>query len=420
MIVLFITYILIAFFLACRKPTSFFTFYILISTKFLGFFDPESIFIIGGLGIATPVLNLVVLVALILYGKLKNIRGRYKGFSLSILMLLLYGIFSPLLFGYESIVQSLVASKELWSIFFFIYLVVFEEKINISYMTRVIVKVGLYISIGYILHYIFNLHAPFYYNNGVFRAFYPTYISLAWFFVCNKKILKEIKGLHFIFYSILFIAGLILAGHFALTLPTILMITYYFVVLKRQTDLKVKMFFKSILLLILGAYLVFLIPNLEYQITAIINNEDIALSSRDIYNAFRWRAIYEKPFFGYGFIHDSAEITNHFKDINNNRFAEKFGVIDSGYVDILIKFGAVGLVFLLYTWLKNIFTVLKKLNKYNSLEVLCSLYLLQYLATTYTWSVFTYNHGLIPGFIAIFIIINKIEFINSRSYAYVR
>ena len=420
MIVLFITYILIAFFLACRKPASFFTFYILTSTKFLGFFDPESIFIFGGLGIATPALNLVVLVALILFGKLKNIRGRYKGFSLGILMLLLYGIFSPLLFGYESLIQSIIASKELWSIFFFIYLVVFKEKIAITYMTRVIVKVGLYISIAYILHYVFNLHAPFYFSDGVFRAFYPTYISLAWFFVCNKKILKEINLLQFISYSILFVTGMILAGHFALTLPTILMITYYFVVLKRQTDSKVKMFFKSILLLILGIYLVFLIPSIENEITAIVKNENVALSSRDMYNAFRWRAIYEKPFFGYGFIHESAEITNHFLDINNNRFAEKFGVIDSGYVDILIKFGAVGLVFLLYTWLKNIFKVLKKLNKYNPLELLCSFYLLQYLATTYTWSVFTYNHGLIPGFIAIFIIINKIEFISNKSYAFVR
>lgn len=420
MIGLFITYILIAFILAWRKPVSFFTFYILASTKFLGFFDPESIFIIGGLGIATPALNLVVLVALILSGKLKNISGKYKVFILSLVLLLLYGIISPYLFGYESLIQSIIASKELWSIFFFSYLVVFKEKITIDHMIRVILKVGIYISIAYIIYYIFNLHAPFYYNNGVFRAFYPTYISLAWFFVTSKNKMKQIKIVPFFLYSILFVTGMILAGHTALTLPTVLMITYYFIVLNRQTDSRVKKVFKSLLLLILGLYLVFLIPSLEHEINAIIKKEDVALSSRDEYNAFRWRAIYEKPFFGYGFIHESTEITNHFKDINNNRFAEKFGVIDSGYVDILIKFGVVGLIFLLYAWLKNIFIVIKKLNKYEPLEVLCSLYLLQYLATTYTWSVFTYNHGLIPGFIAIFLIINKIEFINTKSYAYVR
>ena len=55
-------------------------------------------------------------------------------------------------------------------------------------------------------------------------------------------------------------------------------------------------------------------------------------------------------------------------------------------------------------WLTIILKVLFKPQRYQLIQLAMSVYILQYFLVTYTWSVFTFSHGLIPAFIALFFI----------------
>jgi O-antigen ligase len=163
--------------------------------------------------------------------------------------------------------------------------------------------------------------------------------------------------------------------------------------------------------MLISLTLYFIYPKIENiifnSIDDIITGKDVALSSRYIYNEFRWDAIKERPMFGYGFIHKDASVTKSVRLIDDNRFAEKFGVIDSGYIDLLIKYGYIGMTLYLILWAKNFIPIILKPSKYRLLQIGMSLYLLQYFLVNYTWSVFSFAHGLVPAFIALYLIKSK-------------
>ena len=76
------------------------------------------------------------------------------------------------------------------------------------------------------------------------------------------------------------------------------------------------------------------------KVNSIMYSEDLALQTRDLYNAFRWDAINAEPVFGYGYIHQSSQLMVQFKLVaGDSAFMERFTVVDSGYVDLLIKYG---------------------------------------------------------------------------------
>src|SRR5690606_14308344 len=117
-------------------------------------------------------------------------------------------------------------------------------------------------------------------------------------------------------------------------------------------------------------------------------------------------AIKDEPYLGYGFVHKNAAINEKYIDFTSNRFTERFEVIDSGYVDVLIKFGILGLLLILSLWL---FIIKKAFSNKSSSRLfarVCGLFIAQYFLINYTWSVFTYSHGLIPGMMAVFIIVS--------------
>lgn len=379
-------------------------FYVLFSTKFLGFFDAETTFVFGGIGIATPVLNLILLLNIFLKKQWYMITGKYKAFSIVILLLLLYGVLSPFLYGYESLFQSITASKELWCVFFFLYIVANRNKISIKFILKLLSFVGLYLAVIYIFYVIFKRYPPTYYIDGHFRVYYPTYMSLALFFVYCKWLSNQIKTLWFLFVSVILVLGLIFAGHFALTFSTIFILIFFHIVLRGNNLYSFGTLVKSLLMFLFLGYAVVISPRVSGQINAIVTGEDIAIASRDIYNKFRWKAINDSPIFGYGFIHKSSGLTDDYILAGKHRYTERFEVIDSGYVDILIKFGFLGLIIILITWMKPVYNILKHSRLKSPLEVVCSLFLLQYVFVCYTWSVFTFSHGLIPGFLIIFII----------------
>ena len=60
---LILIFFLFTFFLAIKNPSFFVLFYLLASTKFLGFFDIEYYFVLGGFGLGMPLLNVITLIS---------------------------------------------------------------------------------------------------------------------------------------------------------------------------------------------------------------------------------------------------------------------------------------------------------------------------------------------------------------------
>jgi O-antigen ligase len=385
-------------------PKYAFAFYVLNSTKFLGFFDSEAFFVINGIGLAFPAINSIFLLSIVFKKHTYKIPKLYKRFALVLIVLLLYGTIKPLIHGHETMFQAITASKELWVTFFFLYLIVNRKNIPVHYVIRFMLYLGIYICASYILFYTTGISAFEYYNTDVFRAYFPTYISLAWFLSYYKWLNKKLSTTNMLMFNVFFFIGLVLAEHLALTLSNIFVLSLYHFVLKDKKTYSYSTFVKSFSIVLIFGYLVITLQPIRSQINSIITGEHYALSSRETYNEFRWQAIYDRPILGNGFIHKSSSLTEQYLTSTNNRYMERLEVIDSGYVDILIKFGIIGLVVIMYLWVVPIYSILKDTRTATAIEICCALYLLQYFFVNYTWSVFTFSHGLIPGLMVVWII----------------
>jgi hypothetical protein len=409
LILIFVFYIVFAFFLAILSPKHFVAFYILSTTKFLGFFDPETLFTFQGIGLGGPTLHIVIFAVVLSKGRVNRMAKVYHFFTLGMIGLFIYGIVKPLIFGLESVVEATMASKEFWAVSFFLYLCKFKDKILIEQFIKLIVPLGVYLSLTYLVNLFFNLAPPFYRPDEVFRASFPTYISLAWFFCYYLFLSKKYKAIYFLLLSAIFFSGLILAGHSAITITSVGFICFFSLVFRGRASISFFTVFRTFLICQLVFFIVMYSDPLYNYLSLVISGEDSALSSRDSYNVFRWEAINDSPMFGYGFVHKNAKINQEYIDVTTNQYTERFQVIDSGYVDILIKFGYIGLALILVIWSKIVVLAFTSSITYNPLRIVCGLYLLQYFLINYTWSVFTHIHGLVPGFIVAFMIIRFAE-----------
>lgn len=409
-LILFVFFIVLSGYLALYKPTYFVIYYFLVSTKMLGFFSVEDVFIIGGLGLGFFSLNIITLLVALFKRLTTRLNIRSKRVICFFVVFLLFGLVYPYFQENSSLLSSLMASKEFWSISFFIYLIKHSEILILNKILRAILIIGIYLSLIYIIFLILNIAPPynleFKSSVGTYaRAFYPTYISLAVFIALYLRYSNIPFFLnHYITLIILF-AGILLAGHTALMAGTLISSMLFMIV----KDYKRKLFpllFKissvAVIIIILGFTFPKQIQGLNNEISM---DTDNSLISRKHYNQFRWDAIEDQPLFGYGFLNQTTQQSNQLIPDTDNIYMQRLGVIDSGYLDLLIKFGYTGMVIYLIGWFKIIVSPFLKIHSYGILGLAMACYLVQYFMVNYTWSVFSYSHGLIPGFLALFIIL---------------
>ena len=413
MVIILILFLLLGFFISLRNATSFVIFYILASTKFLGFIDPAS-FIIGGVELGYFGLNIVTLISCFFARDWYVLSKKSWFFLIVPLALLVYGVLKPLYDGHSGFRQALTSSKELWFYVLFFYLVVNRKYIKQKKLVNAIKNIGLYLAIILIIGQVNSFILPPYNYNGVFvRVFFPTYISLALFFTAaDFKDLKCSRN-EFLLKFLILVFGLVFAGHFSISIMSVFCVSIIvlaydrnFILVKKTVVFLVLIFFLLIVYVILfknELYLFFI----DF-IAGVIDGNDSGLSVRDYYNEFRWDAIEKQKAFGYGFIHQSAPLMDTVANSETNKFMLTLGVIDSGYVDLLVKFGIVGTVVFSLLYLKYISLAFFDKTK-TWLTFVLVFYLGQYFFVAYTWSVFTFAHGIIPACIAVFIIINNKE-----------
>ena len=409
MIVLLLGFYGFAFLLAANRPMQFVIFYILASTKFLGYVDPAT-FIVGGIEVGYFGLNIVALFGVFFKKNWVELPKNTITIILLIIGLLLYGIARPIMNDYSSVKQAIIASKDTWFYTIFIYLIVYYENIDLKLLINFIKGISIYFTVNYCLLFVVPaIIPPYYYEVSHVRTFFPTYISLAiFFYLIDGKIEGGISYKNYGLAAFLFL-GLILATHSALTVMTLFFAVLYLFAFDKNLRLKREKIMKLFGLTVFAVSMALIFINGLYdsvvsEFRAVLYSEDLALQTRDLYNKFRWDAINKQKTFGYGFIHQSSSLMNQFKLSGSSAFMERFTVIDSGYVDLLIKFGYLGTTIMLATLSRFfMFGFYRKYRNYITLAM--SFYLLQYAFINYTWSVYTFAHGIIPGAIAFYVII---------------
>lgn len=414
MIVLLLGFYGFAFLLAANRPMQFVLFYILASTKFLGYLDPAT-FIVGGIEVGYFGLNVVALFGVFFKKNWVEIPKNSIAILILIVCLLLYGILRPIINDFSSIKQAIIASKDTWFYMFFVYLIVYYENIDLKLLIKFIKGISIYFTINYCLLFVVPAIIPPYYFEGTHvRTFFPTYISLAiFFYLIDGKMEGGISYKNYGLATFLFL-GLILATHSALTVMTLFCAVLYLFAFDKNLRLKREKIMKLFGFTVFGVSMALIFINGLYEslvneFRAVLYSEDLALQTRDLYNKFRWDAINKQKTFGYGFIHQSSSLMNQFKLSGTSAFMERFTVIDSGYVDLLIKFGYLGTAIMLGTLSR--FFMFGFFRKYrNHITLAMSFYLLQYAFINYTWSVYTFSHGIIPAAIAFYVIIMYQDF----------
>ncbi|MDD7914977.1 O-antigen ligase family protein [Polaribacter ponticola] len=327
-----------------------------------------------------------------------------------VLGLLAYGIIRPIVNDYSSAKQALIASKDAWFYVIFIYLIVYYDNIDLSALIKWVKWVSIYFTVCYCLFFVLPaIIPPVYFKGTHIRTFFPTYISLAIFLYLIEFKMSREKSFKILGIIVFLFLGLIFATHSALTVMTLFFAVLYLFAYDANLEFRKETVFKLLGVSVFAASLALIFINGLYdkivdEINAVVYSEDLALQTRDLYNKFRWDAINKEKVFGYGYIHQSAKLMTQYKLGATNAFMERFTVIDSGYVDLLLKYGYLGTGIMLFTlcryFMFGFFTKYK-----NHITLAMSFYLIQYLFINYTWSVYTFSHGIIPGGIAFYIII---------------
>jgi len=409
MIIIVIIFLSLGLFLSIKKPKYFIIYYILASTKFLGFIDPSS-FIINGVEIGYFGLNLITILSLFFMNEWQGFPKKTKLFLYTLIVILIYGILKPIFDENSTLIKTIIASKEIWFYSIIFYLIVYRQAIDDILLLKSLKIIGVFLSINYIIGLIAPAFVPPLYYNGFFvRTFYPTYISLALFlYAINLKFSPSRLLKDRIIVTILLL-GLVLSGHSSLIIMTIFGFVLYKYLYNTNLILNQFSIIKTVAFSVVGILFIFIFIDELYndllcKIDGVITGNDNSLSARDIYNEFRWEAINKKKEIGYGFIHQSSDFMKEINIISTNRFMERFTVIDSGYVDMIIKYGYLGTSIILIIFTK--YFTLGFFEKYrNPLSLAMSIYLLQYVFINYTWSVYTFSHGIIPGMIALYFIL---------------
>lgn len=383
-------------FLAFFKPKYFVFTYLLFVSSFLGFL-PRDI-IIEGNEIGLFAHNMLMLASFFLYvNRIKKLPKHFKVLLWGTLILYFYGLLYPLINGSSSLMQSIIASKEFSTIFFMHFLFVNRNSLTLKLVKKNLAFLGIYFLIILSLFVMFNYIPPNYIKRpGQIEYNYPAILSL-FLFVKAGQATNLKNRLFVLLLIIIWTIGMYYEGHAAIMLTTTIgtiIILFRIPILKFTKSFKWVFGGIGLLLIIIS-----LLPTEEY-----LNKikETPSFRARAVYNVQRMELISEKPLQGYGFLHKNTT------ELGNSVYTESLSFVDSGYIDLLGKFGILGMLFYL------IILTIPFLKKNNDIFLTSiKIFFLQYFLVNITWSVFSFAMGIIPLCLAIILFYNyKFEFNN--------
>lgn len=299
----------------------------------------------------------------------------------------IYGLIRPVILGYQGLMLSVKASKSFLTYAFAAYMIVCCKKINFKKLFSFLLFLSLYYSVLYIIAVIIpigNILLGFE-KTGYIQCLYDSFIYFSICYVCSVYFEGGVKKR--IFYIGILIIGIFLGGYFSMFGCSIVVVVYS-IYLKATARYSINARrFIGIILLFLLLCIVFAMFKFGY-FNEIVSTQTAAIDSRGKNNLVREYLIAKEIYFGYGFIsQNSSYIQGMMQD--GNQYAQSLSFVDSGYIDLLGKFGIVGTLFFLM--IPFIFIKKMKLREDNMFVVL----LISFYAINATWAVLCYPMGVI-------------------------
>ena len=376
-----IIYLLLLTSWALKKPTKFVIGYLLYTTSYFGLVTND--ILISNIEIGTFLSNLIPLFCAIKYRK--NLKDKASKYVIVVLLAFyVYGITKPIIEGHQNIVMSIISSKHYTFYFFAVYLLVTKELINFNKVFNFIFFTSIYFSILYILNRVGIAIKPVEYikKDGI-QCKYDSFLAMSLLYlhspICSIKKNK-------ILYTILLLVGIYIGDYFSLLASSIVLLPFMYL-LNKNWKRKKNIFF--ILAYVTVPLIVFFHIFKDTQTyKEITSKQTDAITSRDAHNEFRWQLIEKKHNWGYGFIHKDSHYISLFTR-SDNEYMSSLSFIDSGYIDLMGKFGLYGTILFLLIPLYMIWIALRNI-KNSFLTVM----IIQFFAVNLTWSVFTYEVGI--------------------------
>lgn len=369
------------------KPKLFLFFYLMFISSFLGLIP--KVILIGGVDIGLFHHSaLMILISMIYFKRILSLKSYVKLLSFLVFLFYLYGIIKPVWIGESSFFQSLIASKEFSTLFLVPYLFIFQNSFSINYIFKVLSFFGYYFLFILLLYVLLDFTPSQYTKDGgQLEFYYPSILSL--FLFMKSAQAKNILEIVFVLFILtIWVVGMYYEGHLAIMLTTFVgcIIVLFKLPIINFVNKKSWILFGIGLLILLSFNSFFIeLSKLFFESSSIL--------SRNLVNVGRIELISERPLLGYGFMHDSALQIDSI-----NIYAKNLFVIDSGYIDLLGKFGFIGAL----SYLILLTTPFLKKEK-NIMKISLKLFFLQLLLVNITWSVFSFSIGTIAISIALFL-----------------
>jgi len=393
-----------------KKKQEFIFLYLLASTEFLGYVNLDKILFINEYALGFAVFDCVAIISLVWsLSRYKLDAGQYL-VIVALSAFFVYGIIVPWYCYGQGLLNGVIAGKHMMSMAFFAYVMISMDKVDVGKVISFLAYLGLYLSFVVVFGEFSGLVPPEYLEvkKGVgeyVRVSYPTYILIAILLLSVE--LWKIKGYNnkLIVLLLLFVA-LFFSDYKSLFFGGLLL---YVLVILNKINYKwlgtgeINYWSDKVnkILVILMAFLVILSAGyiaydanmyglkdwLDYELYS-------SLSSRGVYNYGRWEAISDKKFVGYGYLYKENPLTYKYLNTELSGYTETLSFIDSGYVDVFIKYGQyIGLIYLLF-WVVVFYKAkLACRNEIVSNGVFLLVFVM--LIINYSWAVFTYRPGII-------------------------
>lgn len=381
MIIINIVYLLLLTSWALNNPTKFVIGYLIYANSYFGLLASD--ILISNIELGTFLSNLIPLLCSIKYrNNLKDKVSKYL--IVALLIFYVYGLAKPIIDGYQNIIMSIISSKAYTFYFLAIYLVTTKDLIDFKKIFNFIFYTSIYYSILYVLNKVnISIRPPEYIKGDGIQCQYDSFLTFSLLYlhspICNIKN-KNI-------YTISLLVGIYIGDYFSLLASSIILLPFMYILnknWKRKTNIIIILACTIIPLIIFSH---FFLESQTYK--DITEKQSLALDSRDIQNEFRWLLIEKEYNWGYGFIHQDSHYISLY--INpNNQYMQSLSFIDSGYTDLMGKFGLYGTILFLLIPLYMIGIGFRNIEK-----SVCLILIIQFFAVNITWSVFTYQVGII-------------------------
>lgn len=404
---------------ALFRPNLYLALYLVSFTHFFGLVNFNSIEVEGLINI-NLFFNLITIIAVISSFFLhSSVRRRGWGMLLIISLFFIFGLLFPVINEHSALKHAFIDGKDFLFYGLLAYLLAYTDHIDRDQLNDTILYICVGLAAALLMAVAFGIQVPGYslakahigVGSGV-RIISPVILLLG-LFICSYRIKTQQNTGTSIAIGGIILAAAAIQEHRSIFLVSITAVPAYMLYTARFRSI-----IKVLTVICLSIVLLFLTlgENKLYTMTIkpiyeLLSSEG-AMEGRDTANRIRWDMIDEHPMLGHGFIDEKSTLGRELYSVSKNRFDQSLGTVDSGYVDILVRFGAIGMSLFALMWLMVVIPSL--LKREQSLALAGSFFLTACFAVNITLSVFTYATGIPMICIATYWILSPISYKKQR------